>query len=159
MMKNNETIILAVIVFFSLVTYYLVEPYAHHVLHKHVESEKFEYVDLPLITKTGDVTRGQDLVMGAGACAACHSIEAIGMAASMEPQDAAAAYGVNPPDLSNFGAMLDPKYLAAFIADPAKASNVAHKFTPESGKSHPMPAYNWMQPSEIADMVAYMYIW
>ncbi len=43
MMKNNETLILAVIVFFSLVTYFLVEPFAHKVLHKHVDSKDFVY--------------------------------------------------------------------------------------------------------------------
>ena len=72
-MKNKEPLILAVVVFFTLVTYYLVEPYAHHVMHKHVESEGFAYNDLPALTKTGDATRGQELVMNAG-CAGCHSI-------------------------------------------------------------------------------------
>ena len=38
-MKNKEPLILAVVVVFSLIVYYLVEPYAHHVMHKHVESE------------------------------------------------------------------------------------------------------------------------
>ena len=156
-MKNNEKIILAVVVFFSLVTYYLVEPYAHHVLHKHVESEKFEYVDLPLITKTGDAVNGKDLVMGAGACIGCHAINVEGMTASMEPQDAAAAYGVNPPDLSNAGVIYDDKFLADLIKNPAHALKVEHVFY-EGGKVHPMSSFYGAGgdiDQEVADMVAY----
>lgn len=157
-MKNNEIIILAVVVFFSLVTYYLVEPYAHHVLHKHVDSENFEYVDLPLVTKTGDATRGEALVMGAGACVGCHSIESIGMTSTMEPQDAAAAYGVNPPDLSNVGVVYDDKFLADLIKNPAHALKVEHVFY-EGGKTHPMSSFYGAGgdvDQEIADMVAYL---
>ncbi len=158
-MKNNETFILAVVVFFTLVTYYLVEPYAHHVMHKHVDSEKFVYADLPAMTKTGDVARGQELVMGAGACVGCHSIEVAGMPASMEPQMAAASYGVNPPDLSNAGAIYDANFLAELIKNPAKALKVEHKFDESKGQMHPMvPFYGAGGDidQEIADMVAYL---
>ena len=41
MMK--EFIILAVVVFFSLLTYWLVEPFAHGQMHAHVESQNFVY--------------------------------------------------------------------------------------------------------------------
>ena len=158
-MKNKEPLILAVVVFFSLVTYYLVEPYAHHVMHKHVESENFAYADLQAVTKTGDATRGQDLVMGAGACVGCHSIEVAGMPAAMEPQMAAASYGVNPPDLSNAGAIYDPKFLAELIKNPAKALKVEHKFDESKGQMHPMvPFYGAGGDidQEVADMVAYL---
>ena len=40
------------------------------------------------------------------------------------------------------------------IKNPAKASEVSHKFV--DGRSHPMPGYAWMQEQEIADMVAYL---
>ncbi len=156
-MKNKEPLILAVIVFFSLVTYYLVEPYAHHVLHKHVDSEKFEYADLPIISKTGDATRGQELVMGAGACVGCHSINAAGVPASMEPEMAASAYGVNPPDLSNAGVIYDEKFLADLIKNPAHALKVEHVFY-EGGKTHPMSAFyggGGDIDQEISDMLAY----
>ena len=83
-MKNKEPIILAVVVFFTLVTYYLVEPYAHHVMHKHVESENFAYNDLPAITKTGNAVNGKELVTGAAACTGCHSIDVEGMPAVMD---------------------------------------------------------------------------
>ena len=35
----RELKILAVVVFFSILTYYLVEPYAHHQMHKQVDAE------------------------------------------------------------------------------------------------------------------------
>ena len=158
-MKNKEPIILAVIVFFSLVTYYLVEPFAHHVLHKDVKSEGFAYNDLPAITKTGDAARGKDLVMGAGACIGCHAIEVEGMSASMEPQDAAAAYGVNPPDLSNAGAIYDAKFLTNAIKHPTHAFTVEHKFNAKNGRVHPMvPFYGAGGDidQEVADMVSYL---
>jgi len=158
-MKNKEPIILAVVVFFSLLTYYLVEPYAHHIMHKHVEGEGFAYKDLPALTKTGDAARGADLVMGAGACVGCHSIKAAGMPAPMDAVSAASAYGVNPPDLSNMGAILDEKFLADLIKNPAHALKVEHKYAPESGKMHPMTQFYGAggdMDQEVADMVAYL---
>ena len=158
-MKNKEPLILAVVVFFTLITYYLVEPFAHSQMHKHVESEGFTYADLPALQAKGDATRGQALVMGAGACVGCHSIDVAGMPASMEPQMAAASYGVNPPDLSNAGAIFDAKFLAAIIKNPAHALMVEHKFDADAGKMHPMvPFYGAGGDidQEIADMVAYL---
>ena len=156
--RNNELVILAVVVFFSLTIYLLVETYAHHVLHKHVDSQNFEYADLPALTKTGDATRGEELVMGAGACVGCHSIESIGMMASMEPQDAASAYGVNPPDLSNAGVIYDEKFLADVIKNPAHALKVEHLFT-DGSSTHPMTQFYGAGgdlDQEVADMVAYL---
>jgi len=65
-----------------------------------------------------------------------------------------AAYGVVPPDLGSAGKLYNGDYLAAFIKNPAKAAKVEHKY--EDGAAHPMPGYGWMQPQEIADMVAYL---
>ena len=158
-MKNKEPLILAVVVAFSLITYYLVEPFAHHVLHKHVESEHFAYADLPTITKTGDATRGQGLVMGAGACTGCHSINVADMPAPMDAVSAAAAYGVNPPDLSNAGVVYDEKFLGDLIKNPAHALLVEHKFDADKGQMHPMvPFYGAGGDieQEVADMVAYL---
>jgi len=158
-MKNKEPLILAVVVFFTLVTYYLVEPFAHGQMHKHVKSEDFTYKDLPALGKTGDATRGQELVMGAGACAGCHSIEVAGMPAPMDPTSSAAAYGVNPPDLSNAGAVFDEKFLANLIKNPAHALKVEHKFDEAKGQMHPMvPFYGAGGDidQEVADMVAYL---
>ena len=157
-MKNKEPIILAVVVFFTLVTYYLVEPFAHGVMHKHVESEGFTYADLPAISKTGDATNGKELIMNAG-CAGCHSIKAANMPAPMDAVMAAQSYGVNPPDLSNAGAIFDAKFLADLIKNPAHALNVEHKFDAAKGQMHPMVAFYGMGgdiDQEIADMVAYL---
>ena len=160
-MKNKEPLILAVVVFFSLVTYYLVEPFAHHVLHKKVmdaPSEGFAYTDLPSITKTGNAAAGKDLVMNAG-CAGCHSIDVEGMPAPMDAVMAAQSYGVNPPDLSNSGAIYDAKFLADLIKNPAHALKVEHKFDEAQGQMHPMVAFYGMGgdiDQEIADMVAYL---
>lgn len=157
-MKNKEPLILAVVIFFTLVTYYLVEPFAHGQMHKHVESEGFVYNDLPAMTKTGDATRGQELVMNAG-CAGCHSIEVAGMPAPMDAVMAAASYGVNPPDISNAGAVYDAKFLADLIKNPAHALKVEHKFDAAKGQMHPMVAFYGMGgdiDQEVADMVVYL---
>ena len=154
----KELKILAVVVFFTLVTYWLVEPFAHGQMHKHVDSQNFEYADLPALTKDGNAARGADLVMNAG-CAGCHSIDAAGMPAPMDANMAAASYGVNPPDLSNAGAIYDAKFLADLIKNPAHALKVEHKFDPASGKMHPMVPFYGMGgdlDQEIADMVAYL---
>jgi len=155
----KEFRILAVVVFFSLVTYWLVEPFAHSVMHAHVESEGFSYDDLPALDKTGDAARGAELVMGAGGCIGCHSIEKAGFPAAMDAVSNSAAYGVNPPDLSDAGGIYDAKFLASLIKDPAKTLMVEHKFTPESGKMHPMVAFYGAGgdiDQEVADMVAYL---
>jgi ubiquinol-cytochrome c reductase cytochrome c1 subunit len=159
MKKNKEPLILAVVVFFSLLTYYLVEPFAHSQMHKHVESEGFAYADLPAITKKGDVTRGKDLVMGAGACTGCHGIEVAGMPAPMDPVMASQSYGVNPPDLSNAGVVYDAKFLASLIKNPAHALMVEHKFDAAKGQMHPMTQFYGAGgdlDQEVADMVAYL---
>ncbi|RXK13321.1 cytochrome C [Halarcobacter mediterraneus] len=101
---------------------------------------------------TGNAENGAVLVQSN--CTACHSIEKQGFPQLMDNASAAAAYGVVPPDLSTAGKIYTKDYLVAFIKDPALASKVSHKFV--DGKIHPMPGYGWMQPQEIADMVAYL---
>ena len=155
----REIKILVVVVVFTLITYYLVEPFAHSQMHKHFESEGFKYKDLPALTKKGDAKRGKDLVMGAGACTGCHGIKAAGLPAPMDPVTAAQSYGVNPPDLSNAGAVYDARFLAALIKNPAHALMVEHKFDPAKGKVHPMTSFYGAGgdiDQEIADMVAYL---
>ncbi|MFZ9659464.1 MAG: c-type cytochrome [Arcobacteraceae bacterium] len=150
----RELKILAVVVFFSVLTYWGVEPFAHSQMHKHVEGGNFEYKTMPKPVD-GNVSKGKELVTAN--CIACHSITSQGVAAPMDAVTASASYGVNPPDLSNAGTIFASNYLAAFIADPAKASNVAHKFPEGSGKVHPMPAYGMMMPAEdIASIVSYL---
>ena len=158
-MKNKEPLILVVVVAFTLLTYWLVEPYAHSVMHKHVESENFAYADLPALTKSGDAANGKVLVTGAAACIGCHSITKDGIPAGMDAVTAAGSYGVNPPDLSNAGVIYDAKFLADLIKNPAHALNVAHKFDASKGQMHPMIAFAGAGgdvDQEVADMVAYL---
>ncbi len=154
MMK--EFLILAVVVFFSLLTYWLVEPFAHSQMHKHVESQHFAYADLPALEKKGDAKRGADTFM-AGGCIGCHNVKALGMETGMSAKDSAAAYGVNPPDLSNAGAIYDEKFLAALIRNPAHALKLEHKFN--DARPFPMPQFYGAggdMDQEVADIVAYL---
>ncbi|WP_321314103.1 c-type cytochrome [Halarcobacter sp.] len=153
----RELKILAVVVVLTLVTYWGVEPFAHSQMHPHVEAPDYTFEDVQAdITDvkalTGNAENGAILVQTN--CTACHSIEAQGFPQIMDDASSAAAYGVVPPDLGTSGKLYNPDYLAAFIKDPAKASKTSHKFV--DGKVHPMPGYGWMQPQEIADMVAYL---
>jgi ubiquinol-cytochrome c reductase cytochrome c1 subunit len=159
MKKNKEPLILLVVVSFSLLVYFLVETYAHSVMHKHVKSENFEYNDLPAITKTGNIENGKALVTGAGACTGCHSIEVDGIAANVDPTTAAQTYGVNPPDLSDTGIIYESKFLADLIKNPTHALKVEHKFDAANGQMHPMVAFYGAGgdiDQEVADMVAYL---
>jgi ubiquinol-cytochrome c reductase cytochrome c1 subunit len=149
----REFKILAILVFFTGILYWGVEPFAHSQMHEHVKPADFSFKDVDgLGGLTGDSTKGAELV--ASNCTACHSIKAAGFPPIMDNASAAASYGVVPPDLSSVGYLYDENFLAAFIKNPAKAALVAHKFV--DGRVHPMPSYNWMQPQEIADIVAYL---
>ncbi len=154
----KELRILLIVVFFALLTYWGVEPFAHSKMHKHVEDKNFAYSDLPTLSKVGDVKRGEALIKGAGACLGCHSIKSKGILAPMDPNAAASSFGVNPPDLSNVGAMLDERFLAEMIKNPVKAMKLEHKF---DGKTRffPMPSFAGAggdRDQEVADMVAYL---
>ena len=153
----RELKILAVVVALTLITYWGVEPFAHSQMHPHVAPADFTFADVQEDVKEikalqGDVANGETLVTSN--CTACHSIEAKGFPQIMDNASSAAAYGVTPPDLSAAGKLYNADYLAAFIKDPAKTSKVSHKFV--DGRVHPMPAYDWMQPQEVADMVAFL---
>ncbi len=154
---NKEIKILIVVVIFTLITYFGVEPFAHSQMHKHVEGEGFAYKDLPELKAKGDPAKGKELVMGAGACTGCHGIKAAEMPAPMDASMAAASYGVNPPDLSIVGALMDEKFLAAVIKNPAHALKVEHKFS--DSKPYPMTSFAGAGgdlDQEVADMVAYL---
>ncbi len=149
----KELKILAVVVVLTLITYWGVEPFAHSQMHPHVEAPDYTFKDVDgLNGVAGNAAAGAELVQAN--CTACHSIESAGFPQIMDNASSAAAYGVVPPDLGTAGKLYNADYLAAFIKDPAVASKVSHKF--EDGRAHPMPGYGWMQPQEIADMVAYL---
>ncbi len=149
----RELKILVVVAALTLITYWGVEPFAHSQMHPHVDPADYKFKDVDgLNGMTGNVENGAVLVQSN--CTACHSIEKAGFPQLMDDASSAAAYGVVPPDLSTAGKIYNGDYLAAFIKNPAKAAKTEHKF--QDGAVHPMPGYAWMQPQEIADMVAYL---
>ncbi len=152
----KEFKILAVLVALVGITYYGIEPYAHSVMHPAVAPADFTFQDVKNVDTSlaGNVDNGKVLVEAN--CIACHAIEKAGHPAMMPNADAAASYGVVPPDLSDAGRIYDKNYLANFIFDPVTAMHVQHKYNPESGKAFPMPSYNWMSPQDIMDVVAYL---
>ena len=152
----KEFKILAVIIALVGITYYGIEPYAHSVMHPEVAAADFSFNDLHNVdTKlVGNVENGKTLVDAN--CIACHAIEKAGNPAVMSNADAAASYGVVPPDLSHAGRIYDTNFLANFIFDPVSAMHLQHKYGPDSGKQFPMPSYNWLTPQEIMDVVAYL---
>ncbi|MDD5210907.1 MAG: c-type cytochrome [Sulfuricurvum sp.] len=152
----KEFKILAIIAALVGITYYGIEPYAHHVMHPEVKAADFAFEDLKNVDTSlaGNVDNGKVLVEAN--CIACHSIEKAGHLQIMSNADAAAAYGVVPPDLSSSGRIYDKNYLANFIFDPVSAMHLSHKYPVGGAKAFPMPAYNWMQPQEIMDVVAYL---
>lgn len=159
----RELKIFAVVVFFSLLTYYLVEPFAHGKMHKHVEGHGFVYdgtadiaaasgekkeakkafwADVKRISQIeGDAKAGETVFAN---CVACHNGSNTNMG------------GVIAPDLDHAGAIYDKNYLIALIKDPAMASNIDHAF-PDTN-SHPMGSvkYTVNSDADIANVVAYM---
>ncbi len=129
----RELKVLAVVVFFTGLLYWGVEPYAHTQLHPHVHAPDYTYNDVDDVRagKTGNVAAGKSLIVDQYQCQSCHSMTVDGnkIGASMD-------LGVMTPDLTTAGLIYDEKYLAAFIANPAKTAQVAHKFT--DGAMHPM---------------------
>jgi ubiquinol-cytochrome c reductase cytochrome c1 subunit len=152
----KEFKILAVLIALVGITYYGIEPYAHSVMHPEVAPADFTFQDVKNVDTTiaGNATNGKALVEAN--CIACHAIDKAGYPAMMPNADAAASYGVVPPDLSQAGRIYDKNYLANFIFDPVTAMHLQHKYNPESGKAFPMPSYNWMSPQDIMDVVAYL---
>lgn len=153
----KELKILAVVVIFTLVTYWGVEPYAHSIMHPHVTPADFEYKgmhEFPI--EKGNSDRGKEAVMQN--CTACHSIKKDGMPPLMSNADLAASYGVVPPDLGDAGYVFDAKFLANFIKNPVKTFHLQHKYDAGDGKGKPfpMPNYEWMPDQDIADIVAYL---
>ncbi len=116
----RELKILAVVIFFTAVVYWGVEPFAHSQMHPHVAPADFAFKDLGASEKKGDATKGAETFLSAG-CTGCHGISALGMPAPMDNASASATFGVVPPDLSSAGAIYDKNFLAALIKNPTKA--------------------------------------
>ena len=175
----KELKILAVVVFFTLVTYWGVEPFAHSQMHKHVEGHNFVYdgtADIEEIEKKiEEAKKNKEPVDAlekklAEKKAFWASVKKI---ASLKGDPKAGenifntvcmgchAAGVNmggviPPKLDHAGALYDKNYLIALIKDPAMASNVDHKYA--DTMTHPMGSVKTMVTSDqdIANVVAYL---
>jgi ubiquinol-cytochrome c reductase cytochrome c1 subunit len=160
----KELKIFGIVVIFTLVLYWGVEPFAHSEMHKHVEGHGLVYdgkADIEEASKDkkeakkafwaevkkiaalkGDATAGEATF---AMCAGCHMEGAANMG------------GVTPPSLDHAGAIYDKNFLIALIKDPAMATNVDHKY-PNGTMAHPMGSVSSMvtTPQDIANVVAYM---
>jgi len=172
----RELKIFAVVAFFSLLTYYLVEPYAHHAMHMKVdaegneikiESHGFTYDgtdDIAEAERKGDaalVTKKKAFWSDVKTIAALKGDAAAGeagygMCVGCHNGANMNMGGVIPPNLDHAGAIYDKNYLIAVIKDPAMASNVDHKYA--DTMTHPMGSIKSMlsDDQQIADVVAYL---
>jgi ubiquinol-cytochrome c reductase cytochrome c1 subunit len=164
----KELKIFGIVVAFTLVLYWGVEPFAHGQMHKHVESHGLVYDGTADIEEAeaskneekvkakkafwddvkkiaalkGDAKAGEQVFAN---CAGCHMKGAVNMG------------GVTPPSLDHAGAIYDKNFLIALIKDPAMATNVDHKY-PNGTMAHPMGSVMAMvsAPQDIANVVAYL---
>ena len=140
----KELKILALLIGLTLVTYIGIEPYAHQVMHPHLEGPDFEYLDLADIEGEGDVARGRELT--AVNCTYCHSIKSDGVPQPVSKNELINKYGSEvashlenkfeleqisnrylsemytaavPLDLSDVGNVFNEKFLKHFIKNPA----------------------------------------
>ena len=172
----RELKIFAVVVFFSLLTYYLVEPYAHHEMHKKVDANGKEIVieshgftydgtdDIKEAERKGDaalVSKKKAFWANVKTIASLKGNAAAGeagfaMCAGCHMDGGVNMGGVVPPKLDHAGAIYDKNYLIALIKDPAMASNVDHKYA--DTMLHPMGSISSMitDNQSIADVVAYL---
>lgn len=161
----KELKIFGIVVIFTLVLYWGVEPFAHSQMHKYSEylhlnydgsadikecpaakkeMKKAFWADVEKIAALkGDVKAGEATY---AMCASCHM-----GAASVNMG------GVTPPSLEHAGTIYDKKFLIALIKDPAIATNVDHKY-PNGTMAHPMGSITTMvnKPQDIANVVAYL---
>jgi ubiquinol-cytochrome c reductase cytochrome c1 subunit len=172
----RELKIFAIVAFFSVLTYYLVEPYAHHAMHKkvdaegheiHIESHGFTYDgtdDIVEAERKGDaalVTKKKAFWSDVKTIAALKGNAAAGEAGFAMCLGCHNGAGMNmggvvPPNLDHAGAIYDKSYLIALVKDPAMASNVDHKYA--DTMMHPMGSVSSMfaDNQSIADVVAYL---
>lgn len=161
----KEIQVTIVIIFFSLLTYYLVEPFAHSQLHKYVEGNNFNYdgkddilevIDNnklkenkkifweevnKLSEQKANVSKGKKSF---SVCVSCHNGAGVSMG------------GIIPPNLDHSGYLYSKKYLIALLKNPVMASNTNHKY--DNHMNHPMAsAYSMIGKDQtLIDIVAYL---
>ena len=182
----RELKILIVLIVFTAITYWGIEPYAHHVMHPHTEAPDYAFSDLEEFHVVGDAKAGKELF--AMNCQACHSLSSDDILPPMGHADLVAAYGVYPPDLSTAGDLYDTKFLANFIKNPANAAfdstfkkhkeeelakakaaavneaeaeKLQHAFEKTiegymAKQKISMPGFDYLSDQEIANIIAYM---
>ena len=138
----KELKLFGIVAVFTLILYWGVEPFAHSQMHKHVEGDNLQYSDLKPVAAEGDAAKGEAL---AAACVGCHSINIKNMPAPMDAVASVQAYGVNPPDLSLAGTLMDEKFFTHFLLNPAEVTKSKHFSMPPSAGSE----------QDAADIVAY----
>ena len=175
----KELKILAIVVFFTLVTYWGVEPYAHSKMHKHVEGHNFVYdgtadieeveakiekakeekqpteaLEKKLADKKAFWASVKKIASLKGDVTAGEATFA--MCLGCHNGSGTNMGGVIPPSLEKAGALYDKNYLIALIKDPAMASNVDHKYA--DTMTHPMGSIKTMVTSDqdIANVVAFL---
>ncbi len=152
----KELKIFGILIFFTLLVYWGVEPYALSKMEKHVTPATFQYNDLKPINYKGDPVKGKSLIVNAG-CTACHSISVAKMSTSMTKEMASASFGVAPPDLSDAGYLYDSKFLKHFILNPSHTMLTEMKYN----NTHPFPMPSFYgtggnKKQEVSDIVAYL---
>ena len=172
----RELKILAVVVFFSSLTYYLVEPFAHHAMHIkldkngneiHIESNHFNYTgksDIEEAKRKGDknlIATKEKFWASVSKVAslkgdAKKGEAGFGMCMGCHNGTDMNMGGVIPPKLDKAGSIYDKNYLIALIKNPAMASNIDHKY--KDTALHPMASVSSMFTSDqsIADVVAFI---
>lgn len=139
----KELKILFIISAITLVTYFGIEPYAHYVMHPHVEPAEYKFQDLAPVTGSGDIAKGKELV--AQNCITCHTVKSDGIHNIVSREDLERKYGVAanvdknfdklhnrymaemytsavPLDLSNVASIFDETFLKNFIKNPSNAA-------------------------------------
>lgn len=139
----KEFKILVLLALLTGVTYWGIEPYAHSVMHPHLEKADFEFKDLEPVKGEGNITNGKELV--ADSCTDCHTVKAAGHTKIADISDLEEKYGKSshivknfqkfqnryiaedteqavPLDLSNVGTIFNAKFLKNFIKNPSYAA-------------------------------------
>lgn len=104
----KEFLALIVVVVLTGIIYWGVEPFAHGQMYPKVAPADYTFADLKPLVAEGNAANGKEIVNAN--CLACHSIKSEGMESPFAPEDALAAYGVVPPDLSSAGLIYEKNF-------------------------------------------------